>query len=132
MAVHPDYPELTVDIVVEGSALQEYPNPDPEPSPKAVTKYVEATSGAKFSVRWNIPKPLFEKYGVRACIRLDGVDMIKKGYRYYKNRATGVQHIINSSGAYIGGVDMGQDFQFSKLDTCECSIDFPSAWAELK
>jgi hypothetical protein len=50
MAIHTDYPGLKVEIVVNGQPLPEH---DPETNTadsNVVTKYVEAESGAEFSV----------------------------------------------------------------------------------
>ena len=120
MAIHPDFPGLKVEIAVDAKALQEHNNPDPEPSPKTITKYIEAIDDAKFSVRLAIPGPLFEEYrAIRAAIRLDGEDMIRRIYRGPSCKRLGVNSVVSSSRAYVDGVDMGQDFQFSQFGICE-------------
>jgi hypothetical protein len=52
MAVLPICPDLNIEILVNGVPLQEYENDSEEPGPSnTVTKYIEAQSGAEFSIR---------------------------------------------------------------------------------
>ncbi|KAI4652233.1 hypothetical protein J4E93_002432 [Alternaria ventricosa] len=41
MAIHADYPGLTVEIYVDGKPLEEYKNPEEEDVPKTTMRYVE-------------------------------------------------------------------------------------------
>lgn len=116
MAVHPDFPGLEVQITIDNDALQEYVNPDPESDSKTVTKFIEARDGAQFAVRFVIPGGLFHNYDIRAAIRLDGKHMAGKVYKREKYRNGGADTSVGCSQARINGMNMGQDFQFSKLD----------------
>ncbi|KAI4932745.1 hypothetical protein J4E85_003145 [Alternaria conjuncta] len=44
MAIHADYPGLTVEIFVDGRPLEEYKNPEEKDVPKTTTQYVECRS----------------------------------------------------------------------------------------
>ncbi|KAI4629252.1 uncharacterized protein J4E87_003514 [Alternaria ethzedia] len=46
MAIHADYPGLTVEIYVDGKPLEEYENEEEEDVPKTTTRYVECRSAA--------------------------------------------------------------------------------------
>ena len=80
MAIHPDHPELKVEIVVDDEALKEYARDEDEQDWKNITKYVQASSGAFFAVRYTIPKALFAEHGVRAVVGVDGVEMRRNPY----------------------------------------------------
>ncbi|CAO2658837.1 Nn.00g065600.m01.CDS01 [Neocucurbitaria sp. VM-36] len=71
MAVLDDVPGLNVEILVGGRPLHEYED-DEEASPKAVTKYVEAQSGAEFYLRSTFSAPFPTQYGVQMKVSVDG------------------------------------------------------------
>ncbi|KAF2491026.1 hypothetical protein BU16DRAFT_141592 [Lophium mytilinum] len=75
MAILNDLPGLKVEIVVNGQTLKEYDDDDedPEEKPRTVTKYIEATSGASFEVRFTFTR-LFSlsMYSFAMDIYLDG------------------------------------------------------------
>ena len=66
MAIHPDYPGLKAEVVVDGEPLKEYDD-DGVPQPKTLTKYVEVCSDAHFGVRYTIPQGLTGKCGVQSA-----------------------------------------------------------------
>ncbi|KAF2004868.1 hypothetical protein P154DRAFT_518926 [Amniculicola lignicola CBS 123094] len=71
MAIIPDQPSLQVEVLVNGTPLQEYDDDEVEASPTSVTKYIEAKSGAEFAIRWTFTPP-FPKNTVMLDIFLDG------------------------------------------------------------
>ncbi|RYN51351.1 hypothetical protein AA0114_g5522 [Alternaria tenuissima] len=78
MAITTDYPGIKVEVRVAEAALQEYDDDEAESSTNAATKYIEATSGSTFDIRFEMtPKwpdnpVLFRTYvdgrHVRDCI----------------------------------------------------------------
>lgn len=66
-------PGLEVQIVVAGVPLQEY-NSDEDDEVKSVTKYIEATSGANFEIRWSFTSD-FKQKGHQILIAVYGDGM---------------------------------------------------------
>jgi hypothetical protein len=114
MAVHPNYPELEVKVVVKGEALHEYNGDEEEESPE-VTRYVEVSSGASFAIRYTIPSALFAEHSVRAVIEIDGAQMRRSPYSNKRPRPEGVTVTHDTSAARVNGIDMGQNFQFLEM-----------------
>ena len=76
MAVLSEYPGLDVAFIVHGQRLQEYDDDD-EPSPKTVTKYIEAQSGANFAIATSFKPPFPTRYVVMGRLYIDGKRMSK-------------------------------------------------------
>ncbi|KAH6875377.1 hypothetical protein BKA58DRAFT_399585 [Alternaria rosae] len=74
MAVLPFCPGLTVKIFVNGAPLPEYDDDSDTPaSPTTITKYVEATSGARFVIKVSLTEGFpFSEGDMEAKISLDG------------------------------------------------------------
>lgn len=70
MAILHDCPGLKVEIIVKGEPLREWDD-DEEASPRAVTKYIEAQSGANFALKWRFSSPFPDDHGVRAVLKVD-------------------------------------------------------------
>lgn len=64
-------PRLKVFVSVGGVALEEHVDEDDEQKPEAVTKYIEAVSGAEFTVDVELQKP-WPDYSVLIDYHLDG------------------------------------------------------------
>jgi hypothetical protein len=78
MAILPDCPGLKVHVFVQGRHVQEYDDDNEEdPPPKAVTKYVEAQSGANFSVVATFKAPFSTQHDVMMRVTIDGKNMAK-------------------------------------------------------
>jgi len=73
MAVTQDNPSITASIVVNGVALQEYDDDEGQAESTAVTKYVEAITGAEFAIQYRFDKK--PKHHVRVNFLLDGKDV---------------------------------------------------------
>jgi hypothetical protein len=56
MAILGNLPGIQVTISVNGEDLHEYIDPDKKDEPRAVTKYIEAVTGAKFGFKITVPK----------------------------------------------------------------------------
>ena len=88
MAIHADYPGLTVEIYVDGKPLEEYKNPEEEDVPKTTTRYVECRSGAEFAIKTNF-RPPFAPMDITIGASLDGTRV--------SNRAVHKQHIMKKT-----------------------------------
>lgn len=71
MAIHADYPGLTVEIYVNGKPLEEYKDPEEEDAPTTTTRYVECRSGVEFAIKTNFTSP-FEPMDMSLRAYLDG------------------------------------------------------------
>ncbi|KAK5250346.1 hypothetical protein LTR16_005983 [Cryomyces antarcticus] len=56
MAILEDVPGIEVAITVNGNDLKEYEEDDIVNEPKTVTKYIEATSGVNFGIRYSVAR----------------------------------------------------------------------------
>ena len=77
MAIHADYPGLTVEIYVDGKPLEEFKNPEEEDVPKTTTRYVECRSGAEFDIRTNF-RPPFAPMDISIEAWLDGTRVSRR------------------------------------------------------
>jgi len=75
MAILRDQPGLKVEILVDGSPLQEYDDDDEEIVPTVVTKYIEAKSGVNFTIRYTILPQFHIKHALVVQSYLDGNSM---------------------------------------------------------
>jgi hypothetical protein len=73
MAVTQDNPSIKASIVVNGVALQEYDDDEGQAESTAVTKYVEAITGAEFAIQYRFDKK--PKHHVRVNFLLDGKEI---------------------------------------------------------
>ena len=78
MAVHDDYPGLTVQVVVNSEPLEEYKHDDEEELPKTTTCYIESKPGAEFAIKTSFTPP-FEACHILIGISLDGIDVTGLG-----------------------------------------------------
>jgi hypothetical protein len=72
MAIHTDYAGLKVEIVVDGQPLPEYDDETNTAGSNVVTKYVEAESGAEFSVNFSFNETFPTSHDVGVDCSLDG------------------------------------------------------------
>jgi hypothetical protein len=83
MAIHPDFPSLKVEVVVDGAPLQEYEwlTSSDENIPTAlITKYIKAKPGTNSGIRFDV-KPTFKyaKYDLSYRQKIDGINLTRKG-----------------------------------------------------
>lgn len=115
MAVLSKYPGLEVTVVVNGQPLQEYNDDDGEnPQSSAVTKYVEAQSGARFWVEFRFKPPFPVYYGVQVLLSIDGKALV--AHCLYANEIYQYISRWKSAGWKRNGEWVEQRFCFSKLD----------------
>jgi hypothetical protein len=77
MTILPECPGLKVQVFVQGRHAQEYDDNEEDPSLNAVTKYVEAQSGANFSVVATFKAPFSTQHDVMMRVIIDGKPMAK-------------------------------------------------------
>jgi len=113
MAVHADYPGLTVEIYVDGRPLKEYQHEEEEDTPKVATRYVECRSGAEFSIKTKFKAP-FKPMDTSIVAYLDGTRVHSQAAqphemltRVYNQR----QHEWKENGGW-----RASNFLFSSLD----------------
>ena len=70
MAIHADYPGLTVEVYVDGKPLEEYEHEEEQEKTKTTTRYIECRSGAEFAIGTNFKSP-FVPMDIVVCVRLD-------------------------------------------------------------
>ncbi|KAH5159734.1 hypothetical protein HBH69_060220 [Parastagonospora nodorum] len=75
MAVHPEYPGLTVQVVVNGEPLPEYEDEDATDVPKVVTKYIEAQAGTEFEIVQVFPDGFAGSDDVRTRCYIDNQEV---------------------------------------------------------
>lgn len=108
---------LKVEILVNGKALQEYTDTNAAQNQQTTTRYIQATSGAFFAIRYGITSSVFSTHSVRAVITIDGVVMRASTFDRNELQHTGLDITHESSSARIGGEAMGQRFKFVELRT---------------
>lgn len=127
MAVHPEYPGLEVDIVVDGVPLKEHPPPadfDETIYPWTIIRYIEATPGAKFGVRYRSdPSFKYCQSSIRRAICIDGViDRIVM--HWGPGNTNAILCIEDGVETRINRQLMKQDFVFGTLDTGKCDSSY--------
>jgi hypothetical protein len=112
MAVHHDYPGLTVEILVDGKPLEEYENTDEEEQPKTITRYVECRSGAEFAITTKFRAPFTPMdTQLRACLDVMKVD----GKFVKKHGMLEGTHCQSKTMWREGGSWLASNFVFSDL-----------------
>ncbi|TIA57871.1 hypothetical protein D6C83_03728 [Aureobasidium pullulans] len=127
MAIIPDVPYVSVDIVVDGRALPEYLDEDDHESlsSNSTIKYVECVSGSKFGIRVDLngmePWDLEGGDIVLEDYFLDGkwVDGAVKSFPLNRHHAISVRHAARHR---EGGTWKERDFMFADLVTTEDAI----------
>lgn len=124
MAIHPNVPGLTVSIDVAGQDLPEYDGGDTQALPNnAVTKYIQAVSGAEFAISYRFDNSVFPfaDHAIVAHIYCDGNST---GSYHFKPKTihTGlrklIQHRVDSG---VNGDLVFRAMMFSDLTISECN-----------
>ena len=114
-------------IFVYGTALKEYDDEDCAEEdeqiedgalPTTVTKYVEATAGARFEIRRSVGKRFLRSFprqhGIEMCVDIDG-QPIAKAVAPHKMLASGRDFACSSAPSYVDGHWYRQKLRFSAL-----------------
>lgn len=123
MAIITDEPGISITVICQGATLQEYNDDSAEPTPGCVTKYVEATSGAKFGVphQYNAKFQHHDSF-VELNLYLDGK---KFGHMHAKRKGMKLDKIQtwDYSRTTVGDRVFHQPFMFSELKITEGQAD---------
>jgi len=114
MAIHPGFPGLKAEVVVDGQALREYDD-DQEPQAINVVKYVEVSSDAHFGVRYTLPKGLTGEWGLKAILRIDGTGVGGWNHSRKLIDRKNVTNVLYSTTDIIDGSIYSQKFCFTQL-----------------
>lgn len=117
MAVHPDYPGLTVQVTINGQALLEHNGEDTSADPKVVTKYVEVYSGAEFAIEYAFTKPFPSDKDVATSVYVDGTKIGGYATRH-SNLFRREKRVIDGIKTILGGKWAKQCLRFSDLVVC--------------
>lgn len=116
MAIHPRFPSLKAEVIVNGSASKEYNDGnDNDVDTTRTSRYVEAVSNANFKVCVTIDeKGLSKKYGVRSTVFVDG----NRAQVRVLNRSmmeSQVEQTFKGVSSTVNGHMMEAAFRFSNL-----------------
>jgi len=114
MAIHPDFPGLKAQVIVNGECLEEYDD-DNGPQPRTLTKFFEVVSDANFGVRYTIPKGLTGIYGTKVRFNIDGKDVGGRNHPREALLVHGNMNRFDSVTTQDGGMSYRQKFRFSAL-----------------
>jgi hypothetical protein len=119
MAIHDDYPGLTVEIIVDGKPLEECKDEEEEEVPKTTTRYIECRSGAEFGIRTTFKSPPFVSMSVLIRAHLDG-ELSAQNIAFDKRMVD--TRIVNQTGSrWKDGTSWRQsNLAFSELELGKC------------
>lgn len=118
MAIHSDFPGVTVQVVVNDEPLEEYVNEEEEDPPKTLTRYIECQSGAEFAIKTSFTEN-FDPTDMSLRAYLDGV-MVSKWF-VVKEDVTRPMGFVQASSRWKDGTKWYQSmFSFSELELGKC------------
>lgn len=124
MAIHPHVPGLTVSIDVAGQDLPEYDGGDTQALPNnAVTKYIQAVSGAQFAISYRFDNSVFAfaDHAIVAHIYCDGNSTSSHHFKP-KTIHTGLRELIQHRvDPGVNGDLVFRAMMFSDLTISECN-----------
>lgn len=121
MAITQENPKIEVYVNCNGVRLQEFDEDDGESSTTAVTKYIEAKSGAEFAVQVEVHQP-FPRYAMIVKLYIDGNSVRSRiiGDHQYQRAKGSVKRVLNTTVTKIAdGQRTLQNFCFSELQIGE-------------
>lgn len=122
MAIHPDFPGLKVEIVVQKKALQEHDDLDVCVDPMTTTRYLEAPSGAAFGMQYTFLEYFPVDRAVSMSMFVDGMRMQVLTSRAEKLRAV-TTRLAHEHKTVLDGVWGAQKMHFSDLNTSKYMAD---------
>ncbi|KAF9693815.1 hypothetical protein EKO04_008287 [Ascochyta lentis] len=116
MAIHEDYPGLTVEIVANGAALQEYEDSTISATANTVIRYVEAVAGAEFAIKYSFGPSFPKDRDVAADVFVDG-NIIRKPLFHKEKFQSQVARFVGRTKEIVDGKWVEQVLYFGSLDT---------------
>jgi hypothetical protein len=115
MAITEAHPRIKAEVRVDGVALQEYDDDGESTQPDAVTKYIEASSGATFDICFQITRS-WPSTSVLFFIYLGGKYSRGNFTQQKDYRGTSYEHVIEGSQHTKNGQWFVSKFAFSVLN----------------
>jgi hypothetical protein len=115
MAIHNDYPGLTVQIICGGKPIEEhvYEEDEEREEPKTTTRYIESQSNAEFAIKTTF-RPPFAPLDLDVVVYLDGIKV--GGLIVHKHRMLNETY-VQSATKWKGGQEWrASKFFFSDLN----------------
>jgi len=116
MVIHPNFPGMQAEIVVNDEALTEYRDDEEPTQANTVARYVEAVSGAYFAFHYIVPLSCHPDYDIQARLIIDGEEVRSHSMR---KKATGLRDtdaMIGTSTSHLQGQNMMRRFRFTQLE----------------
>lgn len=126
MAVLPLQSSIKVDIVCDGAVLQEYEDDEDAPNHQTVMKYVEATSGKEFGIRWTVTAPRPRCTILFDCF-LDRKRISSKYAGLESFRCLPYTYTEQGAVSFKNGQSFVHKYAFSALIVGECSDSIQAA-----
>jgi len=125
MAVHPEYPGLTVQVMVNSKPLPEYQDPNAIDDPKDVTRYIKAQAGTEFEIVQVFLDGFAGSDDIRTRCYIDG-QMMRKPISTGASRKSVPRQKIAGVKEKKGNSWYWRPFQFQKLCASKSTYIFHS------
>jgi hypothetical protein len=118
MAILGNMPGAKVEIIVDGTPLQEYDDDNEPLLSRQITKYIESQTGKEFVVKVTFAQP-FMRRDVAICVAFDGNPPITTRHVSASDLLKPAGHLKSSSVTRSGSSWYERKFTFNALDTGE-------------
>jgi hypothetical protein len=121
MAITKANSKLKVQVFVNGAPLEEHVDDDEETSDVQVTRYIEASSGDNFEIRYSFAPGFSIRHDIRLSVRIDG--KAAGGVVFYSGFPVRWDYVYTMKGRreFEDGQYFTRKFCFSKLETGKSS-----------
>ncbi|CAN9289328.1 unnamed protein product [Alternaria alternata] len=118
MAIHSDYPGLTVQIICGGKPIEEHVNEEDEErdEPKTTTRYVECQSNTEFAIKTTF-RPPFAPLDLAIHVHLDGIKV--NGLIVHKHQMLNETYVKSATKWKEGQKWRASKFVFSDLNVVQ-------------
>ncbi|RYN76558.1 hypothetical protein AA0119_g6881 [Alternaria tenuissima] len=118
MAIHNDYPGLTVQIICGGKPIEEHVNEEDEErdEPKTTTRYVECQSNTEFAIKTTF-RPPFAPLDLAIHVHLDGIKV--NGLIVHKHQMLNETYVKSATKWKEGQKWRASKFVFSDLNVVQ-------------
>ncbi|CAN9269677.1 unnamed protein product [Alternaria alternata] len=118
MAIHNDYPGLTVQIICGGKPIEEhvYEADEEREEPKTTTRYIESQSNAEFAIKTTF-RPPFAPLDLNVVVYLDGIKV--DGLIVHKHQMLNETYVQSATKWKEGQKWRASKFFFSDLNVVQ-------------
>jgi hypothetical protein len=125
MAIHPNHPGLSAEVVVDWELLKEYDDDSGgDGHSKVVKKYVQVDHDAQFGICYTIPKGLTGAAGVRSALQIDGKTVVKQTTPYEQLDKVNATRCAHQTCGTTNGRNYTQKFRFAQLNIGQLQISY--------